>query len=382
MPVQGGCARPHDGRSKHDHLAEPHKLEENATEYSFLMTTTYETKKRRAWQTLFSQLDKHLTPYLGSRLVLAISGGPDSRALLEAIARWPARIKTQWLVVSIDHGVRHQSAEEAIFVAMRAKSLGFSARVETFFATGKENEQKLREKRYTLLMQIAQEFGTTLICTAHHRDDNAEGFLMSLLGVGGGAAGAAMAASEERGQHIILRPFVGLGKNELLLALSLSGYTDFAVDNLDQDRVGQRAFVRHEILPVLVSHNPQAAQRLDLFAREERLKKRALHRLALPLITWTADGALIKLNSPIEPFVLELAIRVVLKKCCAHLDLRQSRITVQKLAAYALQEKSEFEPGLDRPSKLFIVKALETKIYQLPGALARACGKEIVIRRV
>lgn len=346
------------------------------------MTTFRETKARRAWQTLFSALDKHLAPFLPNKFILAISGGPDSRALLESIARWPKRLSSQWHMVAIDHGIRAQSTLEASLVAARAKSLGFSATVQKITSHKRENEQSLREKRYIILKNIADQFGTKFICFAHHCDDNAEGYLMSLLGVGGGSEGSAMGALETHGEYSIIRPFVELSKNDLLLPLSLSAYTDFAIDNFDQDRVGQRALVRHEILPGLRKYHTQISLRLDLFANNMREKRSALEKLALPLITWKEEGAEIELNSSLDRTVLELAIRLILKKCCPGQDLRQSRPTVKNLINHVLNQKSEASPGLDPPSKWFIVNKLETKVYQLPGAVASANGKEILFRRV
>ena len=302
--------------------------------------------------------------------MLAISGGPDSRALLESIARWRPRLGARVLVVCLDHGVRPQSSREARIILMRARRLGFKTKLVELLGGSNLGEQELRARRYNALSRACDSINTKYICTAHHQDDNAEGFLMSLFGIGGGASGAAMGAYEPMGDYFIVRPFVALNKKSLLLSLSLSNYTDFAVDNLDQDRVGQRAWVRHEVLPQMAAHEAQIAQRLADFGQQERLKRVILKRLAQGLIIWSDQEALIKLDSNPEPLLIDLAVKSVLKKWCKDQDLRQARTTVAKLA------------GLDRASKKIIVKDLETKKFALPGAIAFSNGKEIVIKRV
>lgn len=334
------------------------------------MSTFLSTKKRRSTQLLWSELDQYVGPIIKHGLVLAISGGPDSRALLESIARWRPRLGARIVVVCLDHGVREQSRKEARIILMRAQRLGFKTQLVELLGANNLGEQELRQRRYKALSKACDSIKTKYICTAHHQDDNAEGFLMSLFGLGGGASGAAMGAYEPMGDYVIVRPFVGLNKKKLLLSLSLSNYTDFVVDNLDQDRVGQRAWVRHEVLPQMAAHEAQIGERLAYFAQQERLKSSILKRLAENLIIWSEEEAIIKLDSHSEPLLIDLAVKSVLKKWCNDQDLRQARKTVAKLA------------GLDRSSQETMVKHSETKKFALPGAIAISNGKEIVIKRV
>jgi tRNA(Ile)-lysidine synthase TilS/MesJ len=260
-------------------------------------------------------------------------------------------------------------------VVARAKRLGFDAEIIKLAAKAKENEQSLREKRYEALSQASLSFGSSIVCCAHHRDDNAEGFLMALFGVGGGALGAAMASYEKINGLSILRPFVELSKEELRLPLSLSGYTDFVVDNFDQELVGQRAFLRHMVLPKLSHFKPNISERLNHFAKEERYSKEALLKQALPMIDWCENGAKVVLAKDSDPVLLKVALKHILNKMSSSLDLRQCRPTLEKMITHSLA-------GLDRAPKLFILNDLNAKVYKLPGALAYANGKEILVRRV
>jgi tRNA(Ile)-lysidine synthase len=125
-------------------------------------------------------------------LVLAVSGGPDSIALLILAARWRAARKRgpKLLAVTIDHGLRAESAAEAKHVARLARRLGVAHR--TLHWTGKKPktglQEKAREARYRLLAQAGAEAGASHLLTAHTVDDQAETVLMRLLR-GSGPAG-------------------------------------------------------------------------------------------------------------------------------------------------------------------------------------------------
>lgn len=132
-------------------------------------------------------------------LILAVSGGPDSLALLTLISAWAeARNKNaqplpcpRFLAVTIDHGVRSESASEAAFVEAQAARWGVPH--ETLPWLGEKPltgfQEAAREARYTLLAARARrEDGTVAVVTAHHRDDQVETFLMR-LGRGSGLDG-------------------------------------------------------------------------------------------------------------------------------------------------------------------------------------------------
>jgi len=117
-------------------------------------------------------------------LVLAVSGGPDSTALLLLVARWRLRLKVapKLLAVTVDHGLRRASAGEARAVKALARRLGIDHR--TLRWTGKRPasglQQAAREARYRLLGQAANSARAGAIVTAHTLDDQAETVLMRM----------------------------------------------------------------------------------------------------------------------------------------------------------------------------------------------------------
>lgn len=119
-------------------------------------------------------------------LLLAVSGGPDSMAMLTlAVAAFPGRIA----VATVDHGLRAEAADEVRMVADHCATLGVphhGLRPGTPIA-GASIQSQAREARYALLADHARTIGAAAILTAHHADDQAETFLMRAAR--GGAVG-------------------------------------------------------------------------------------------------------------------------------------------------------------------------------------------------
>lgn len=134
-------------------------------------------------------------------IALAVSGGPDSTALMLLAARWRAARKSgpTLLVVTVDHGLRPEAKAEAADVAKLARKLGLSHR--TLRWTGKKPktglQQAARATRYRLLAEAAREAGAGAVLTAHTLDDQAETVLIRMSRGSGltGLAGMARVSS-------------------------------------------------------------------------------------------------------------------------------------------------------------------------------------------
>lgn len=343
-----------------------------------------ETKTRRTLQTLWSKLDQFLAPFLAHGVVVAVSGGPDSRALLESLACWSQRKKGRLLIATFDHGMRKEAQEEARLVYLRAKRLGFEAVHDHFYCPGSLGEQDLRARRYQALKNLCLQNNLRSICTAHHQEDNAEGFVMALFGVGGGFLGAAMGEVEKYEDLHLIRPFLSLRKDDLRLALTMLNQCDFVTDSLDERRMGQRAYIRHEIMPFLRQQQGNIVERLDYFAKYQAWQRESLKEIAGGIIEWDDNGAIIQAEKS-DRATLDEALCQVLKKLSGEKDLRQTRPTREKIIEhfYGVRLIAHQEHlGLDRPVKKIIVNHLKTKEYSLPGATIKTIGTKIAIRRV
>src|SRR5215475_9689246 len=118
-------------------------------------------------------------------LILAVSGGPDSVAMMWLASRWRRALPRgpRLVAVTVDHGLRDESAREAREVKRLARTLDVEHRTVKWTGTKPRRgiPAAAREARYRLLAQAARRTGATHILTAHTSDDQAETLLMRLL---------------------------------------------------------------------------------------------------------------------------------------------------------------------------------------------------------
>ena len=145
------------------------------------------------------------------KLLVAVSGGPDSVALLDLLAGAALERGLVLVVGHIDHGIHPSSDTVAATVHALATAYNFPA-IERRLALGPgTNETVARAARYRALEAMRREVGATFIVTAHHADDQAETVLMRALRGSGPAGLAAMAPRRGR----LLRPLLPFRRAEL-----------------------------------------------------------------------------------------------------------------------------------------------------------------------
>ena len=202
-------------------------------------------------------------------IVLAVSGGPDSIALMWLAARWRRKLSRgpRLIAVTVDHGLRAEAAREARDVKRLARALDLPHR--TMRWTGPKPETGLpaaaRNARYRLLAKAAQSSGATHILTAHTRDDQAETLLMRLVRGSGIAGLAAMARLTEREGIWLARPFLDVSKSQLVATLKRAKL-DFADDPTNRDTHFTRPRIR-AVLPVLAAEGGDARNLARLASR-------------------------------------------------------------------------------------------------------------------
>jgi tRNA(Ile)-lysidine synthase len=254
-------------------------------------------------------------------LVLAVSGGPDSTALAMLVARWRAQLQDgpKLVAVTIDHGLRPESATEAKTVKRLAKALGIEHRIIAW--KGKKPttglQKAARGARYGLLAAAARKLGARHVVTAHTLDDQAETILLRLSGGSGlaGLAGMSRLSPLPGAREITLvRPFLGLPKARLVATLA-AAKVPYAHDPSNDDPRFTRARYR-KVMPLLAAEGIDAG-RLALLARRAARADAAIETAvaaALPLVSltqWSNSGPIMIDRAKFSSLPPEVSLRLL-----------------------------------------------------------------------
>jgi tRNA(Ile)-lysidine synthase len=198
----------------------------------------------------------------GAHLLCAVSGGPDSMALLCVLARLAPKLGFALSAHGVDHGLRADAAAELDLAEQQAQRLGVQfGRTRVAVAPGGNLQARARSARYAALEDAQRAAGAHFLATAHHADDRAETVLLRLLR-GAGPRGLAVLPARA-GERI--RPFLRARRADVLAHLGRHG-VHFAVDPSNRDRRHQRVRVREELLPLLVELSPGIVEHLTALA--------------------------------------------------------------------------------------------------------------------
>ncbi|NOX79988.1 MAG: tRNA lysidine(34) synthetase TilS [Deltaproteobacteria bacterium] len=187
------------------------------------------------------------------RLVVGVSGGPDSTALLHVLAALRAPLDLGLVAVYVDHGLRPaETPDEGAYVRQSAAALGLDyeyvrvATAEHAAGAGLSLEHAARELRYEALRTVARQYGAAGIAVAHTADDQAEEILLRLIR-GSGRKGL---AGMRRRNRDLVRPFLETEK-KVILAYLQDKNISYLQDSSNLDPRFLRNRVRHELLPFL-----------------------------------------------------------------------------------------------------------------------------------
>jgi tRNA(Ile)-lysidine synthase len=212
-------------------------------------------------------IDRRAVLERGESVVVACSGGPDSTAMLDALARLAPPRALSLHVAHVDHGLRQGAGAEADLVAAAASARGlpFTALSVAVAAAGSSLQDRARNARHAALAELARSSGATAIALGHTADDQAETVLMRALA---GATPRALTAMAERGGSLA-RPLLRVWRADVAAycaALELVTVDD--PSNADPRHLRSR--VRHELLPALEAVFPATRRRLCVLAEHQR----------------------------------------------------------------------------------------------------------------
>ena len=309
-----------------------------------------------------------------SRVWLAISGGLDSMALLEAADGLP----WEFGVLHVDHGLHPQASDILDFVREQVAHKGWAFRehaVQGLTASAERKslglEAAARAARYGWMAEAAGPGGVVL--TAHHSDDQRETRLLHLLRGSRAEALAAMSPWQTQWGFALGRPFLDIEKSMLKAALEQAN-TPWREDPTNAAPDFLRNRIRGELIPLLDSMRPgwaQGLERMGAVAQEWRQHTEALHsdmaddHLTLPLdAVWQAPSALHLLGVWGEPYGFGPAQAAALS-ALAHPDTEVGRrhasathvvirerhaLVVHPLSGELDRSPRTWDPGLDGTS--------------------------------
>jgi tRNA(Ile)-lysidine synthase len=227
----------------------------------------------------------------GESILVGVSGGPDSTALLHILHTLAPSYRLKLAVAHFNHGIRPGAAEDdAVFVQKMAETLRlpfFMERASVLTPTGSLEEQA-RNARYAFFRALMDKHGQTKIALGHHKDDNAEAVLMNLLR-GSGIKG--LAGIPPTRNHGVVRPLIRLSRAEILDYLNKNRIT-FVEDATNKDQAYLRNRIRHHLLPLLRStYNTNIVDILNRTAHLCREEETWLNHHLRPLLDKTVVSA-------------------------------------------------------------------------------------------
>ena len=234
-------------------------------------------------------------------ILLAVSGGPDSTALMLLAARWRDGRKNppKLTAATVDHGLRKESKAEAASVAKLARKLKIPHRVLCWRGRKPKSglQEAARAARYALLLSLAREIRAAAIVTAHTRDDQAE-TVLHRIGRGSGVTGlSGIRPRSEREGIAILRPLLGVAKARCEATLGKENIS-YALDPTNLDPKYLRPRLR-ALAPLLAKEGIDAA-RLALLARRVARAEVAIEGAvaeALPRATVRSSEGLVEYDA-------------------------------------------------------------------------------------
>ena len=244
----------------------------------------------------------------GDHVLVAVSGGPDSVALLRILTILAPEYGLRLTIAHLNHGLRGDEADsDETFVRRQAEEMGlpFISRQVDIRAlqkgSGRSLEEIGRRERYRFLEEALHSCGADKIATGHHRDDQAETVLLNLIR-GSGLEG--LKGIPPLRDRRIIRPLLFVSKNDIHEFLLQKGFP-FILDSSNEMPCFLRNKIRQQLLPELVSHfNPRMAIGLSRTAEVIRRDDDYLQSVVRGILRkWEVAVSLSEVHLPLAEFM-------------------------------------------------------------------------------
>ncbi|OMF25281.1 tRNA lysidine(34) synthetase TilS [Paenibacillus sp. FSL H8-0548] len=285
----------------------------------------------------------------GDRIVVAVSGGPDSMALLHMLSVIAKESGLSIIAAHANHGFRiEESAHELLVVQAFAKQLGVICETTCLDMPSYIEETRMkgqaasRVRRYAFLHDVAAKHGASKIALAHHADDQAETVLMRVIR-GTGLTGLAGILSKRREKNVeLIRPLLRMNKSDLLRYCQ-EHQIPYCTDSSNNERYYFRNIIRLDILPYLSRHNPQLSQSLQRLAEvagaEDEWMEKQTEALFAQLVKLSPDECEI---SCVDLLGLHVALqRRLIKLILSYLSKETENISFEQIETMRLAASTQ-----------------------------------------
>lgn len=205
----------------------------------------------------------------GDKIVIGVSGGPDSITLLTCLNKYKEKLEYEIIVAHINHLIREDSTEDENFVENICKEMNIKCYIkrEDILRIAKETkkgtEEVGRRIRYEFFDEVAKEEKANKIAIAHNMNDNAETVLLNLIR-GCGLSGLEGIQPKEYDKYI--RPLINC-KREDIEEYCLKYNLKPRIDYTNQENIYKRNKIRNELIPYLKELNPNIIQNLSRLSK-------------------------------------------------------------------------------------------------------------------
>lgn len=234
-------------------------------------------KKRNLTEQVLKTIRSYEMLKAQDTVLAAVSGGPDSVFLLNALKNLKSKLRLKKIAVcNLDHGLRaDESSEDSAFVKNLASELGFefihkAIDLKKLARKGISIEEAAREERYKFFEEAAEKSGADILATGHTLDDQAETVLMRFIKGSALKGIVGIAPVREFGRLKVIRPLIEIEKSEIVSYLD-GADIGYRIDRTNAEPIYFRNIVRSQIIPFLEKYNPKLKR--SLFNLAEHLRE-------------------------------------------------------------------------------------------------------------
>ncbi|WP_312474615.1 tRNA lysidine(34) synthetase TilS [Neobacillus sp.] len=333
-------------------------------------------------------LNRHSFELNNKKIVVGVSGGPDSLALLHYLQGIKDKRNLSIIVAHVDHMFRGQeSYEDAMFVKRMCEQYDIPFEMtrvnvtELMGITGKSSQIAAREVRYHFYAEIMERYDCSYLALGHHGDDQVETILMRLTRGSSGKARAGIPFSRPFNQGTLFRPFLGLTKDEIQQYCQNHSLTP-RIDPSNEKGIYSRNRIRKQVLPFLKTENHHVHEHFQRFSEEIQSDELFLLELTEkeinPVITAKEEGKItidikrfLRVPLPLQRRGIQLILNYLYNEKPASL----SAIHIDQV--FFLIHHQEPSGKLDFPNGLKVIRSYYHLSFQLQVTKAEAYLYEI-----